>query len=86
MSHIKTYARIKPAQELYSEFEIHNKKKLSLRVPELLSHYGLVSSKNRSGTICYDFQFDRIFDDLCTQEEIFNVTAKDIVTGKYLRE
>ena len=81
MSHIKTYARIKPAGDLYNEFEIDKEKKLSLRVPELLRDYGLVSAKNRSAKICYDFQFDKIFDSNCSQEDVYSIAARSIVTG-----
>ncbi|XP_076451124.1 uncharacterized protein LOC143287006 [Babylonia areolata] len=81
MSHIKTFARLKPAQELYEDYEIGGKKTFSLRVPELLRDYGLQPANGRYPTISYDFQFDRVFDDAAGQEEVYNVAARDIVTG-----
>ena len=81
MSHIKTFARIKPAEELYENYEIKGKKTFSLRVPELLRDCGLLASKSRSSTISYDFQFDRMFDPAGSQEEVYTVAAKEIVTG-----
>ena len=83
MSHIKTFARVKPAEELYDDYEIKGKKTFCLRVPELLRDCGFVGSKNRPSTISYDFAFNRTFDPTGSQEEVYNVAAKDIVTGCY---
>lgn len=83
MSHIKTFARIKPAEELYEDYEIKGKKTFSLRVPELLRDCGLVASKNRSSMISYDFHFDRMFNRGGSQEEVYTVAAKEIVTGAF---
>ncbi|XP_070198832.1 kinesin heavy chain-like [Littorina saxatilis] len=81
MSHIKTFARLKPADELYDDFDIKSRKVLSLRVPELVRDYGAVASKNRSSTISYDFQYDRVLDTKVNQDEVYNVAAKEIVSG-----
>ncbi|KAL8591508.1 hypothetical protein ACOMHN_000523 [Nucella lapillus] len=81
MSHIKTFARLKPTEELYDDFEINGKKTFSLRVPELLRDYGTQGTQNCYPTISYDFQFDRVFDTSVSQEEVYTITSKDIVTG-----
>ena len=83
MSHIKTFARLKPGaqEELYDDFEIAAKKTFSLRVPELQRDYGLQSSKSRYPTISYDFRFDHVFDTASSQEEVYTLAARDIVSG-----
>ncbi|XP_050411231.1 kinesin-like protein KIF6 [Patella vulgata] len=79
MAHIKTYARIKPSCHLFEGFEI-SPKWLSLHVPELSHDYGSSPGKVRA-SIGYDFQFHHVFDIDCTQDDIFDNVAKDIVEG-----
>ncbi|KAK7491439.1 hypothetical protein BaRGS_00017268 [Batillaria attramentaria] len=81
MSHIKTYARLKPTEDLYEDYEIQGKKVFSIRVPEFVRDYGASPSKNRTPTISYDFKFERVFDTSVGQEQVYNIAAQEIVTG-----
>lgn len=80
MSHIKTFARIKPAKDLYEDYEIRGKI-FVLRVPELVRDYGGPLVKNRIPTISYDFKFDKIFNPNTNQEETYSAAAQEIVAG-----
>lgn len=81
MSHIKTFARIKPGEDLYGDHEIRKRKIFTLRVPEVFRDYGGSPSRNRASNITYDFTFDQIFDTSISQEDVYNIVAQEIVTG-----
>ncbi|XP_076114042.1 uncharacterized protein LOC143082305 isoform X1 [Mytilus galloprovincialis] len=79
MPQIRTFCRIKPTGDYYPEFEVSHDT-LSLRVPELLRDYNNPKANNRT-TVHHEFHFNYIFKNVATQEEVFDVAAKDIVAG-----
>lgn len=82
MPNIKTYCRIKPSEESYDEFE-STKTTLHLRVPEVLKDF----SSNQKGSrsyISHEFNFNHIFLQQATQQDIFDVVALEIVNGKLI--
>ena len=80
MPQIKTYCRIKPTESTYEDHELSDDL-LFLRVPEVLKDFSSTRTGSRS-TINHEFHFDYIFKQTCTQEEIFDKTAVEIVKGK----
>ena len=82
MPQIRTFCRIKPTADYYPEFEVTHDT-LSLRVPELLRDYNNSKANNRT-SIHHEFHFNYIFKNIATQEEVFDVAAKDIVAGNYV--
>ena len=81
MPQIRTFCRIKPTAEYYPEFEVSHDT-LSLRVPELLRDYNNSKANNRT-TVHHEFHFNYIFKNIATQEEVFDMAAKDIVAGEF---
>ncbi|OWF53096.1 kinesin heavy chain-like isoform X2 [Mizuhopecten yessoensis] len=79
MPQIKTFCRIKPTPDYYPEFEV-SQETLYLRVPEVLRDF-TSSGKSRGAVISHEFKFSYIFNNTATQEEVFDVAAKDIVEG-----
>ncbi|KAJ8298689.1 hypothetical protein KUTeg_022749 [Tegillarca granosa] len=79
MPQIKTFCRIKPTEEYYPEFELSTAV-LHLRVPELLRDIGS-PNKNQRNIVSHEFNFDYIFNSDTTQEQVFDVAAKEIVEG-----
>ena len=80
MPHVKTFCRIKPTKQTYEEQETTDNT-LYLRVPEVIKDFSSTNKSSRS-YINHEFNFDYIFKQDATQEDVFNVTALDIVTGK----
>lgn len=79
MPNIKTFCRIKPTEEAYNESET-TKTTLFLRVPEVLKDFGANQKGSRS-FINHEFNFDHIFQQNASQQDIFDVAALDIVNG-----
>ena len=80
MPNIKTFCRIKPTEETYEEHEA-SRKTLYLRVPEVLKDFNSNSKGSRT-CVNHEFNFDHIFMQDATQQNVFDVAALDIVTGK----
>ncbi|WAR02936.1 KIF6-like protein [Mya arenaria] len=79
MPNIKTFCRIKPTSLTYPEHETSNST-LYLRVPELLKDFNSNSKGSRS-TINHEFNFDHIFMQDASQQDVFDVAALEIVKG-----
>ncbi|XP_052233464.1 kinesin-like protein KIF3A isoform X2 [Dreissena polymorpha] len=79
MPNIKTFCRIKPTEEAYNEMET-TKTTLYLRVSEVLKDFGANQKGSRS-FINHEFNFDHIFQQNASQQDIFDVAALDIVNG-----
>ncbi|XP_033751791.1 LOW QUALITY PROTEIN: kinesin heavy chain-like [Pecten maximus] len=79
MPQIKTFCRIKPTPDYYPEFEV-SQETLYLRVPEVLRDFSSVG-KSRGAVISHEFKFNYIFNNTATQDEVFDVAAKEIVEG-----
>ena len=79
MPQIKTYCRIKPTASTFEDHDL-TENKLFLRVPEVLKDFSSVRQGSRA-TINHEFNFDYIFKQDATQEEVFDVTALEIVKG-----
>ncbi|XP_060082119.1 kinesin heavy chain-like [Ylistrum balloti] len=79
MPQIKTFCRIKPTPDYYPEFEV-SQETLYLRVPEVLRDFSS-SGKSRGAVISHEFKFNYIFNNTATQDEVFDVAAKEIVEG-----
>lgn len=80
MPQIKTFCRIKPTEEYYPEFELSTAV-LHLRVPELLRDIGS-QNRNQRNIVSHEFNFDYIFNSDASQEQVFDVAAKEIVEGE----
>ncbi|KAL4224986.1 hypothetical protein ACF0H5_015681 [Mactra antiquata] len=79
MPNIKTFCRIKPTTESYDDFEASSKT-IFLRVPEVLKDFN-ANNKGSRPFISHEFNFNHIFMQDATQENVFNVAALDIVNG-----
>ena len=79
MPQIKTYCRIKPTSSTFEDHDLTDNK-LFLRVPEVLKDFSSVRQGSRH-TINHEFNFDYIFKQEASQEEVFDVTALEIVKG-----
>ncbi|XP_053385145.1 uncharacterized protein LOC128550327 isoform X2 [Mercenaria mercenaria] len=77
MPNIKTFCRIKPTQETYEEFEA-SKKTIYLRVPEVLKDFNS-NSKGSRACVNHEFNFDHIFMQDASQQDVFDVAALEIV-------
>lgn len=84
MPNIKTYCRIKPTAETYEEHE-STKTTLYLRVPEVLKDFASNQKGSRS-FVSHEFNFDHIFLQEATQQDVFEVVAEKIVHGKSLTQ
>lgn len=80
MPNIRTFCRIRPTNETYDEYET-TKTTLHLRVPEVLKDFTSNQKGSRS-CVSHEFNFDHIFQQEATQQDVFNVVAQEIVTGK----
>lgn len=79
MPQIRTLCRIKPTAEYYPEFEA-SRNTLHLRVPEVLRENWTEGVRGKA-TVSHEFNFDYIFKNTATQEEVFEVAAKEIIQG-----
>ncbi len=79
MSHIRTFARIKPSKSLYEEYDI-TPTCLQVRTPEVLRDYG--SPGKIRATVKHEFYFSNLFDVGATQDDVFDGVARDLVDGK----
>jgi len=79
MPNIKTYCRIKPTKEAYEEIEA-SKTRLYLKVPEILKDFQSNQKGSRS-FISHEFNYNHIFLQETTQQEVFDVVAQEIITG-----
>nr|XP_034331855.1 kinesin heavy chain isoform X9 [Crassostrea gigas] len=77
MPQIRTLCRIKPTAEYYPEFEA-SRNTLYLRVPEVLRENWENSVRGKAN-VSHEFNFDYIFKNTATQEEVFEVAAKEII-------
>ncbi|XP_078333663.1 uncharacterized protein LOC111136397 isoform X5 [Crassostrea virginica] len=77
MPQIRTLCRIKPTAEYYPEFEA-SRNTLHLRVPEVLRENWTEGVRGKA-TVSHEFNFDYIFKNTATQEEVFEVAAKEII-------
>lgn len=84
MPNIKTFCRIKPTAETYEEYE-STKTTLYLRVPEVLKDFASNQKGSRS-FVSHEFNFDHIFLQEATQQDVFEVVAEKIVHGKSLTQ
>lgn len=80
MPQIRTLCRIKPTAEYYPEFEA-SRNTLYLRVPEVLRENWENSVRGKAN-VSHEFNFDYIFKNTATQEEVFEVAAKEIIQGR----
>ncbi|XP_067655828.1 kinesin heavy chain-like [Haliotis asinina] len=78
MTHIKTYARLKPSPSLYDEYDI-SPTTLQIRTPEIFRDYG--SPGKFRATVRHEYYFDRVFDVSDTQETVFDGVAREIING-----
>lgn len=83
MPQIKTYCRIKPTETTFEDHELLDNR-LFLRVPEVLKDFTSVRQSSRA-TINHEFNFDYIFKQDSTQEEVFDVSALEIVKGMHYK-
>ena len=83
MPQIKTFCRIKPTESTFEDHDLSDNR-LFLRVPEVLKDFTSVRHGSRA-TINHEFSFDYIFKQEATQEEVFDVTALEIVKGMLSR-
>lgn len=80
MPQIRTLCRIKPTAEYYPEFEA-SRNTLYLRVPEVLRENWENNVRGKAN-VSHEFNFDYIFKNTATQEEVFEVAAKEIIQGR----
>ncbi|XP_046328231.2 kinesin heavy chain-like isoform X1 [Haliotis rufescens] len=78
MTHIKTYARLKPSSALYDEYDV-TPTTLQIRTPEIFRDYG--SPGKFRATVRHEYYFDRVFDVSDTQENVFDGVAREIING-----
>ncbi|XP_062607249.1 kinesin-like protein KIF6, partial [Saccostrea cucullata] len=79
MPQIRTLCRIRPSAEYYPEFEA-SRNTLYLRVPEVLRENWTEGVRGKAN-VSHEFHFDYIFKNTATQEEVFDVAAKEIISG-----
>ncbi|XP_048779617.2 uncharacterized protein LOC125683007 isoform X2 [Ostrea edulis] len=79
MPQIRTLCRIRPSAEYYPEFEA-SRNTLFLRVPEVLKENWVEGVRGKAN-VSHEFHFDYIFKNTATQEEVFDVAAKEIISG-----
>ncbi|XP_031565280.1 kinesin-like protein KIF6 isoform X2 [Actinia tenebrosa] len=74
---IKIYARVKPTKIKTAPYEIYNEEDsacVTFSVPKDLAE-GFINNKKEE----YKFRFSRVFDQQCTQDEIFDNVAKGVI-------
>lgn len=84
MSSIKTFARVKPTDKPYDDFDT-TLDRLYFRLSDGRENYGNQNkSKSGSNTVNHEFKFNSVFNAHTTQEEVFEKSAKEIVERKYV--
>ncbi|CAG5115066.1 unnamed protein product [Candidula unifasciata] len=79
MAHIKTYARLKPSKKVYPGYEVDSN---TLRIHIVDNKECIFIDPQQvanRGCLSYEVSFTEIFNPASTQEDVFNVAAKDII-------
>ena len=80
MAKIKTFARIKPAEDLYDDFDT-TRNKLYLRIPDSYSRDSTLYNRTRAPIVNHEFKYSQIFTATASQQEVYDVAAKSIIDG-----
>ncbi|KAF6028211.1 hypothetical protein EB796_013480 [Bugula neritina] len=81
MASIKTYARVKPADDLYDDYET-TRNRLYLRIPDSYGRDSTLYNRTRAPIVNHEFKYSQVFGTSATQEEVFNISTKNIIDGK----
>lgn len=84
MAKIRTFARIKPAEDLYDDFDT-TRNRLYLRIPDSYSRDSTLYNRSRTPIVNHEFKYSQVFTAKSTQEEVFDATAKGIIDGEYVQ-
>lgn len=84
MAKIRTFARIKPAEDLYDDFDT-TRNRLYLRIPDSYGRDSTLYNRTRIPIVNHEFKYSQVFPAKSSQEEVYDVAAKSIIDGKYLR-
>ncbi|XP_067928341.1 kinesin-1 heavy chain-like [Watersipora subatra] len=80
MAKIRTFARIKPSDNLYDDFDTtHNR--LYLRIPDSYSRDSTLYNRTRAPIVNHEFKYAQVFSADSTQVEVFDHVAKSIIDG-----
>jgi len=80
MAKIKTFARIKPSESLYDDFEC-TRNRLYMRIPDGCGRETTIYNRTRAPIVNHEFKYSAVFNTQTSQEEVFNASAKSIIDG-----
>lgn len=83
MAKIRTFARIKPSEDLYDDFDT-TRNKLYMRIPDSYSRDTTLYNRSRAPIVNHEFKYTQVFGVHSTQTEIYDIAAKNILDGKFL--
>ena len=81
MAKIRTFARLKPAENLYDDYET-TRNRLYLRIPDSYGRDSALYNRTRVPIVNHEFKYSQVFNTQSSQEEVFNVSAKNIIDGR----
>lgn len=80
MAKIRTFARIKPGENLYDDYET-TRHRLYLRIPDSYGRDSTLYNRTRAPIVNHEFKYSQVFNTDVSQEEVFNISAKNIIDG-----
>lgn len=83
MAKIRTFARIKPVESPYDDFET-TRHRLYLRIPDSYGRDSTLYNRTRAPIVNHEFKYSQVFGAATSQEEVFNVSTKNIIDGLYI--
>lgn len=83
MAKIRTFARIKPSDSQYDDYDC-TRNKLYLRIPDSYSRDSTLYNRTRAPIVNHEFKYTQVFNTTTTQEEMYNSAAKNIIDGNVL--
>lgn len=81
MAKIRTFARIKPAENLYDDYET-TRNRLYLRIPDSYGRDSTLYNRTRAAIVNHEFKYSQVFNTNATQDDVFNIAAKNIIDGE----
>lgn len=80
MAKIRTYARIKPSQDQYDDFDC-TRNRIYMRIPDSYSRDSTLYNRTRTPIVNHEFKYTQVFGVDADQEDVYNNSAKSIIDG-----